>query len=336
MRFAFILLINLTSYLLYAGSLDSIRSEKRKEGLFVIHEVEENETLFSIARRYGGNVQKIIVDNKLEGPGIDIGQIIEVFVGEKEQGSQITVLKKLPEDVHEVKSGETLYSISRVYGVKVKQLKQWNDLSSNYLSPGVYLRVSKKAELPIESSESSDEKVETVQMEDHSREETGDPEVTLTFSSYLVQTGETLASIADKIGVSVEQLMDWNGLTSTFIKIGQELKYDITGSKAKSKGNAKTSLVDEDGFERTYEEGIAAEISDIKTSKFLALHRSLPVGTELEVRNLMNNLVVHVKVVGKLPDTGINENVMLRLSPPAYDQLGILDPKSRVEVSYYK
>ncbi|MEO1257112.1 MAG: peptidoglycan-binding protein, partial [Bacteroidota bacterium] len=91
-----------------------------------------------------------------------------------------------------------------------------------------------------------------------------------------------------------------------------------------------------DGFERVFEEGVASVIESMKTSRFLALHRTLPIGTNLKVRNLMNNQVVHVKVVGKLPSTGLNKNLLLRLSQPAYDQLGILDSKSRVEVSYSK
>ncbi len=75
---------------------------------------------------------------------------------------------------------------------------------------------------------------------------------------------------------------------------------------------------------------------DAQTNKYLALHRTLPIGTQLEVRNLMNNFKVYVKVVGKLPDTGVNENIVVRLSGSAYETLGVVDPRIRVEISYFK
>ena len=41
---------------------------------------------------------------------------------------------------HEVKKGETLYSIAKRYGISVESLKQWNDLnSSNVISIGQQL-----------------------------------------------------------------------------------------------------------------------------------------------------------------------------------------------------
>ena len=70
------------------------------------------------------------------------------------------------------------------------------------------------------------------------------------------------------------------------------------------------------------------------TKKYLALHRTAPIGTIMRVRNEMTNLSVFVRVVGKLPNTGANNNVLLRLSQAAQEALGALDGKFRVEVSY--
>ena len=70
--------------------------------------------------------------------------------------------------------------------------------------------------------------------------------------------------------------------------------------------------------------------------KYLALHKDLPIGSLVEVRNLMNNKKVYVKVVGQLPSTGINENVIVRLTSRSFKQLGILDARARVELIYYE
>ena len=70
--------------------------------------------------------------------------------------------------------------------------------------------------------------------------------------------------------------------------------------------------------------------------KYLALHRTAPVGTILKIRNEMNNREVFVRVMGKLPDSAQADKVVIRISRSAYDRLGAIDPKFRVQVTYYK
>ncbi len=329
MKFLFALfnLISLTA-LSAEFVFDSLRSETEEGLLFVIHEVEEEETLYSLARRYKSSVPAIIKYNEIVENRIDIGQVIRILYDEVSTETDVSI--ETPEGFHLVEQGETLYSISRAYDIRIRDLRRLNQLKSNDISPGEYLRV-----VDVDS-------VDLVPIEITTREDSLKAiygiEVPEGFEPYVVQTAETLNSIARKRRISVADIKEWNNLESDYIRIGQTL---LVRTLADSLGmmSDSTTLVtrlNEDGFEKVYEEGIAGIISDISTSKYLALHRSMPIGTELEVRNLMNNFVVHVKVVGRLPDTGINRNVLLRLSKPAFEQLGILDPKSRVEVSHFK
>jgi len=340
MKCVFILCSLLLSISVSATTLDSLRSEQRAEGLFVIHQVEEEETLYSIAKRYGGSVSDIIKHNQIVDNRIDIGQVIEVLViNKKEKASEVF---KAEEGYHVVKQGETLYSIAKLYDLKVKELKKWNELESNAISLGMSLQVKKaikKTEGERNVSLTRNKESETVNADSIEKNKV-EVDPFADFEKYLVQTGETLSSIATKIGVSLDSLKLWNGLDGDYLKIGQPLMFREKGtSSEKSMVEKKTerkTRIDEDGFERIYEEGIASVIESMNTTRYLALHRSLPIGTNLKVRNLMNNQVVHVKVVGTLPDTGLNKDLLLRLSKAAYEQLGILDSKSRVEVSYYK
>ncbi|MDX2305047.1 MAG: LysM peptidoglycan-binding domain-containing protein [Microscillaceae bacterium] len=71
-----------------------------------------------------------------------------------------------------------------------------------------------------------------------------------------------------------------------------------------------------------YERGLAEIIPDgQKTGKNLALHRSLPVGKKIGVRNPVNGRVITIEIVGRLPDTGANEKIILKVSEAAYRQL---------------
>jgi hypothetical protein len=91
------------------------------------------------------------------------------------------------------------------------------------------------------------------------------------------------------------------------------------------------------GSDEIKESGLAELIEGTDGNrKYLALHRTAPSGTILKVRNEMNNREVFVRVMGKLPETAPNDKLVIKISKSAYDRLGALDPKFRVEVTYYK
>lgn len=308
---------------------DSVRMEQRNGKYYVIHEVEEKETLYGVARRYGSSVSEVVKANGILNNSIDIGQVLSIPIQQeivdepiqqptKDNSSDSTA-------IHIVQKGETLYSISRAYRLTVDELKKMNSLETNTLALGDKLLVSSQEGAKSVAPTATEKKELDKSLEG--------------FETYQVQTGETLRMISGKLGNTTDSLRLWNSLKSDYLEIGQKLLYkavsDTIVSSTQSKNEDRVET-DEKGFERIYEQGVAAVIEDIRTKKFLALHRSLPIGTKLEVRNIMNNKVVHVKVVGKLPDTGLNKDLLVRLSEKAFDQLGILDKKSQVEISYYK
>ncbi|GAB3650353.1 hypothetical protein GCM10027594_25590 [Hymenobacter agri] len=85
---------------------------------------------------------------------------------------------------------------------------------------------------------------------------------------------------------------------------------------------------------RVVESGLGASIENSTTEKYLALHKTAPVGTIMQVKNAMNGLYVYVRVIGKLPNTGENNNILVRLSPRAVQKLGTSDARFRVETNY--
>jgi rare lipoprotein A (peptidoglycan hydrolase) len=67
----------------------------------------------------------------------------------------------------------------------------------------------------------------------------------------------------------------------------------------------------------------------------LALHKTAPLGSLILVKNKATGRQVTAKVIGKLPDTGNNENVLIRLSPAAFYKLNPKDIRISAEVTYY-
>jgi len=174
---------------------------------------------------------------------------------------------------------------------------------------------------------------------------------------HIVAPKQGLLSVANMHKVTMAELRKWNNLTSDRLQEGQRLIVsDPSGTKstiAVDKASllpAKTtaaatpvapapvaeSPVKEKGPEdikKKIETGIA-ELIDVpdNSGKFLALHRTAPIGTLVLVKNLTNNQSIWVKVIGRLPN-GDNK-VIIKLSPKAFEKLNAVDKRVRAEISY--
>ena len=86
-------------------------------------------------------------------------------------------------------------------------------------------------------------------------------------------------------------------------------------------------------IKKKIETGIA-ELIDVpdNSGKFLALHRTAPIGTLVLVKNLTNNQSIWVKVIGRLPNG--DSKVIIKLSPKAFEKLNAVDKRVRAEISY--
>ncbi|MEP0367116.1 MAG: LysM peptidoglycan-binding domain-containing protein [Cyclobacteriaceae bacterium] len=333
------------------AAYDSLRTEKHKGQMVVVHLVEQSETLYSLSRRYGSEVREIVKFNKIEDNTISLGQELLIPIGKikskKSKSGPVSVngdpeteaeVYSLPQDsvrqTHIVKPKETLFGISRMYGLSVDELKQLNGLESNSLDLGQILNVSKVGEESVVSIPEEKEKVEI------------EKSVAPGFNEYLVQSGDMLETIARKFNVRPDSIVIWNQLSNTYLAIGQRLLIkgevdslvQMTQPEIEETGySQKSKMIDASGFAKVLEEGVAKKIENVvETDKYLAMHRTLKVGSMIEVRNLMNNKKVFVRVVGRLPETGLNQNTLIRLTPICFSKLGVIDPTARVEISYYE
>ena len=312
MRFNWLIVLTLMSSIAWATTYDSLRTERRGDQLVVIHQVDPGETLFSIGRRYSSEIDEIIRVNNIENNNIRTGQILEIpieLTKETPKNQNESKNIKSGTEVHIVEAGETLFAIGRKYGVKASEIMEWNNLTDESLNIGQKLSISQAAKVVA----------------------TEKKELILPFDRALrhyVQSGENLQQISEKRKVSEDSLRIWNNLRNNDIKIGQILWYRIY--------DRTNEPIAKEIFGKHTVEGIAMQINDMEeTDKYLALHKELPTGTLLEIRNLMNNKKVYVRVVGQLPSTGVNQDILLRLTPISFKRLGILDARARVELIYY-
>ena len=140
-----------------------------------IHKVSKRETLSRIAKKYSISVDEIMEQNKLEIKKLSVGQELKIIkkmviassspvisqgestiVARLQPGQSPTNLNPPPQapvrsipvsssdtetKFHEVKSGDTLFSIAKKYGMTVQGLKEMNNLTTNTISIGEKLKV---------------------------------------------------------------------------------------------------------------------------------------------------------------------------------------------------
>ena len=125
--------------------------------------------------------------------------------------------------VHLVEKGETLYGISRKYGVSVDQIS-----AANKLGKDTMIKVGQKLTIPAKNSSSSASSTSTSTSNTDSKT-SGSTTVSQAKAAspkeYTVQKGDTFYRIAKDNGISVDDLMSYNKLKEgSVLKVGQVLK----------------------------------------------------------------------------------------------------------------
>jgi membrane-bound lytic murein transglycosylase D len=107
---------------------------------------------------------------------------------------------------HKVKRGESLWLISRKYGVRIKDI-----VAINKLGNAKYIRPGQRLQIPTEGYA----EYRKTSMVNSSKS---------TKLYHTVKRGDTLSEIAMKYRTSIRKVKKWNGLRSNRIYIGQKLK----------------------------------------------------------------------------------------------------------------
>ncbi len=189
------------------------------------HTVQPGETLYAISRQYGVSVSDILSTNQLANPDLlYVGQVIVIPTDGGGTAAPAPTATPVPSEptttpttngTHTVQSGETLFSIARRYGVGVADLAQLNGLvNTNLIYVGQPLQIPGGAgNTPTPAP---------IATPTPTSEPTSEP--TSTSTMHIVQSGETLSVIALRYGVTINSIMQANGLSNAnYIYVGQAL-----------------------------------------------------------------------------------------------------------------
>lgn len=184
---------------------------------FYIHVVKKGETLYSIAKAYNVSVNDIISVNPAAANEIKPEQVLRIPESSSPAPKEAKALKDTGDILHVVVQGQTLYSISRLYGVSLEGIEKLNpEVKYDSLQVNQVLKIPK-----------TDKKDNAVTAVDES-------------SKYIIHTvanQETLYSLSKKYNVSQEDIQKTNPEIQQYgLKAGQVIRIPRAEIPAKSSG----------------------------------------------------------------------------------------------------
>ncbi len=191
---------------------------------WVRHKIKKGETLSHISKKYRSTVALIKEVNSIRGTQIRAGKHLMVPTATKSlntytlsKNSRITSIQNTNRTgnkrVHIVRSGQSLWSISRNYGVTTRALAKWNGIA-----PIDTLSVGQK--LVVWTRKGVSQTVSVNQTR---------PSNALHALRYTVRKGDSLYLIANRFNIRVADIKRWNQV-GKYLQPGQKLKLyvDIT------------------------------------------------------------------------------------------------------------
>jgi membrane-bound lytic murein transglycosylase D len=195
--------------------------------------VRRGETLGGIARRYQTTARVLRQLNNLRGNLIRAGHYLIIPIPARAGGGQQNALRGVAangdKSIHTVRSGESLWFLSRRYGTTVRQLCHWNNISPRaLLQPGQQIIVvygPSSSIVPVSLHTLTGPGTVTKPRKITYRVRSTKPRKI----TYRVRRGDSLYRISRRFRVTIGQLRQWNNIKSNqYLQPGQKLTLYVT------------------------------------------------------------------------------------------------------------
>ncbi|MDR1591715.1 MAG: LysM peptidoglycan-binding domain-containing protein [Prevotellaceae bacterium] len=176
---------------------------------YYVYTVEAGEGLFAVGRKFGVSQAQLHESNPHLREGLKVGQTLLIPVA-------VTSVTALQPDItsanyteHTVVAQQTLYAISKIYGVSVEAIIAFNALSSEKIQVGQLLKIP--VANPKQVTPQTTAKKKTVTHE--------------------VRARETLYSISKKYHISINELVEANPNVANGVNKGDVLHIPVAGEE---------------------------------------------------------------------------------------------------------
>jgi LysM repeat protein len=185
---------------------------KYRQGQFTINRTDvifskSGTSLLAIANQYNIPLSRLLDFNDIEQSQDALAKDQLIYLQRKRRSCE--------NEFHIVQNGESLYDICQTEGIRYESLLELNQLNKGMeVATGekIYLHVMSPSR-PLLATQKNNQ--QTFSNQNNS--------VASAPVTHVVQSKETLYSIAKKYGVDAEKIREWNNLDSSAVKTGQEL-----------------------------------------------------------------------------------------------------------------
>lgn len=177
------------------------------------YKIKPGDTLWKVASSNDVSVANLKSWNRLSTDAIYPNQVLRLTspsTASTPAPSSPAAPATVKTSTYTVKAGDTLYKVANAHATSVAKIQQLNNLSTSTIHVGQKLKVSGTASAVVASPSPTPAPAA--------------PPAQANTTTYRVVSGDTLSKISRSYKVSVAQLMSWNNLSTSNIRVGQVLK----------------------------------------------------------------------------------------------------------------
>jgi len=260
------------------------------------HKVEAGQTLYFISKKYNVSIAELRATNPAIGEDLIIKPGQDLKIPVK---NTVIKLDESNYKIHVVKTKETLYSIAKLYNVTVDQLIAMNDLSNPNISVGQEIRVQK---LNVDN--------QAIYVK---------PEINPAVVTPEVKTPTAVVAPPKPSTSPVKTEKENEASTDEDVALYKQL-FDAYNQPGNTLNKDK---------------GIGNYLDGTSSGAYLAMVNNVPAGQIIKLRNLMNNKVIYLKVVGPLSTKETDKNISIKISKSAAVDLNIIEDRFLSEWTWY-
>ena len=254
---------------------------------YSIYTVEKGDTIYGIARKFGIKPSVIMDENDLTASSkLYVGQQLKIQSSSSKENSRETLNSK-DGTIYIVEKGDSIYKISKKFGVSMQCIREANSLYSDKLLVGQKLTIPASCE--------------KTQPSGCTNLSIGGEKL------YVVVSGDNISTIAKKFGVKSSDIVRVNNLQNPDkLKVGQQLKIPSKGEVI-TKQTTNTAVEHTLSPDGTYTVVSGDSLSSIakrfgvKTSDIIRANDmqnpdSLRIGQKLHIPNKTDTKIVEKKL----------------------------------------
>ena len=335
-----LLIILLLAPLLTIAQKKTLLVEGAYPNLYLNHTSVAKENYYSIGRLYNISPKEIAPFNKLElEKGLTLNQVIKVPLTATNfsQASDAAADESLVPVYHTVKEKEGLYHVATTYNnLPVATLKQWNNIKGDAVGKGTKLIVGYLKVKTALSAFSGQAKivapiaVATVPAPPQVKETVKPTVAAVPIPVVKNPVKENVPPVVVAEPIKKEPTPSVKNIPATASATGRSF------NKAYFKPDydkqiKQTSIITENGNAATFK-----STSGWEDGKYYCLHNTANPGTIIKITNTTTGKNVYAKVLDVIPDIRQNNDLLIRLSNAASEELGAGENKFYCTLEYSK